>query len=83
MECSLSASENSAGGYSEDFSGQHTEEDQAISPAARRFGATFSSTTSISVRNSTSCVDISRRIRARCGLFFAISRVSAGKPRFL
>jgi hypothetical protein len=33
MECSLSASENSKGGYCEDFSRHHTE-DQAIRPAA-------------------------------------------------
>ena len=53
----------------------------AIRPAARHFGATFSSTISISVRNSTSCADISRLIRARCGLFFAILIASGGKKQ--
>ena len=55
----------------------------AIRPAARHLGAAFSSTISTSVRNSTSSAAISRLIRARCGLFSAISRASGGKPRFL
>ena len=58
-------------------------EAQAIRPAARHFGATFSSMISTLVRKATSSADISRLIRARCGLFLAIFRASGGRPRFL